>query len=379
MSVGYEARGLTKRIISRAATPIGSQLRSLLIEEVKGGRLTPGSKIPSERELALRYGISRASVRDSIALLISEGVLVRAGVRGTFVAERPPQFAVAAQATRNIVLLANRNVFDFFQFRYSEIQAGAGSELRSRGYNLVLHSIQDGEERLVREALAPGGKPCVDGCLIAGKIRRQVFETVRELGLPVMLIDRVPGGEMQGAYSIRADYISGTHAAMRHLHALGHRDIGFIGFADSQKYRAYCQGLKQLRIAYESDFVDFVELFDLPPAMLAGYRSLQTIQSRGRLPTALLVTDDVVAVGVMEALKISGVPVPEQISVVCFDDLGQSTIPPLTRIRFDREEAGRRAARTLLDIANGKPPEVNDIILPVEFVHGLSTATVNSR
>ncbi len=369
---------MRKQIITNAPSPIGSQLRSILLDELRTGLFVPGGKIPSERDLAIRYGISRASVRDSIARLISEGILVRAGVRGTFVADRVPSFAHAAAGTRNIAFLANRSVLEFFHFRYNQILAGIGAELRANGYNLVLHSIPDGNERVIRDALAPGGKPAVDGCLIAGKIRRQAFETVQELRLPSILIDRVPSGETQGAYSIRADYPNGTRQAIERLYELGHREIGFIGFADSQKYRAYSQSLKALGIAYDPDFVDFLELFDLPPAILAGYQSLQTIQGHGHLPTALLVTDDVVAVGVMEALRIAGIGVPEKISVVCFDDLGQSTTPPLARIRFDREDAGRRAAATILQILSGNPPEQKEILLTVEFLPGRSIAPAAS-
>ena len=370
---------MTKRIVATAPTPIGSQLRSILIEELQSGRFSPGGKIPSERDLARRYSVSRASVRDSLARLISEGLLVRAGVRGTFVADRIPGYATSAAGTRNVAFLANRNVLEFFQFRYNHVLAGIGSELRANGFNLVLHSIDETEDRALRESLAPGGKPAVDGCIIGGKLRRQTFHVIQELALPVILVDRGASRDVEDAFSIRADYFTGTRLAIHRLHEAGHRDIGFIGFADSQKYRAYCQALKELRIPYEPDFVDFLELFDLPPAILAGYQSLQAIHARAHLPTALLVTDDVVAIGVMEALQIAGIGVPDRISVVCFDDLGQSTTPPLARIRFDREAAGRLAASTMMSVLAGRPPERKHVLLPVEFVPGRSIAAVNSR
>ncbi|MEO7650353.1 MAG: GntR family transcriptional regulator, partial [Bryobacteraceae bacterium] len=101
---------MAKRIYTSAPSPIGSQLRTILIDELQCGRFVPGGKIPSERDLAQRYRISRASVRDSIARLINEGILVRAGVRGTFVAERIPTFAGTSPGTRNIAFLAYRNV-----------------------------------------------------------------------------------------------------------------------------------------------------------------------------------------------------------------------------------------------------------------------------
>jgi len=66
--------------------PIRTQVREFIVSEIRQGVFAPDRRIPSERELALRYGASRSSVREAIAELISEGVLYRVGARGVFAA-----------------------------------------------------------------------------------------------------------------------------------------------------------------------------------------------------------------------------------------------------------------------------------------------------
>jgi len=72
-------------IHSDSPTPIRSQLKELLLRDIREGRFLPGCRIPSEREIAAKYGISRASVRESISELLNSGLLFRTVGRGTFV------------------------------------------------------------------------------------------------------------------------------------------------------------------------------------------------------------------------------------------------------------------------------------------------------
>src|SRR5437762_331172 len=77
------------------ATSVRAQLREILLSEIKEGRFPEGGRIPSERDLAQRYGISRASVREAITELINEGILFRTVGKGTYIATA----SVRAQAS----------------------------------------------------------------------------------------------------------------------------------------------------------------------------------------------------------------------------------------------------------------------------------------
>jgi len=90
------------------------------------------------------------------------------------------------------------------------------------------------------------------------------------------------------------------------------------------------------------------------------------------------VTNDLVAIGVMEALGVAGIRVPDQISIVGFDDIGRKTSPPLTTIRADLVAAGRLAAKALLDRIEGKRPQPLPITVPVKLLVRGSTAALGA-
>lgn len=361
-----------REIRPESITPISAQMRLLLLREIREGRFRAGTRIPSERELAEQYGISRTSVRESVTQLVSEKVLVRDKRRGTFVASHPASEPPPAQGAATAYLVS-RALFDFFTLRNSRILLGAQESLQQRGYSLGLHTITDEARAGLPRAIARHGRPAIGGCIVSGRMRHQVLDALRAASLPTVVVDREAPPGFDEAVSVRADYTTGTRLAIEHLCSLGHRRIGFIGFSDSQKYQAYCDSLRALDLPAGLEQAEFLDIFDLPPAILAGYQAMRRLLAGGRPPTALLVHNDLIAVGVMEALRIAGLEVPRDVSVVGFDDLGQSTTPPLARIRADLVELGRAAAESLIKRMHKEPLE-SRLFIPVELVPGRSTA-----
>jgi LacI family transcriptional regulator len=108
--------------------------------------------------------------------------------------------------------------------------------------------------------------------------------------------------------------------------------------------------------------------------MLAGYRAMRQLIARaGQRPTAVLITNDFAALGAMEALAVAQILVPDDISIVGYDNFGQGSTS-LTTIRSDLMEVGRIAARTLLQwIETGRAPNQRTTV-PVELIVRASTA-----
>ena len=103
---------------------------------------------------------------------------------------------------------------------------------------------------------------------------------------------------------------------------------------------------------------------------------MQTIVAVDPLPTAMIATNDLVALGAKDALSVAGIEVPQRMSIMGFDDLGAETDRPLTTMRTDSAEVGKLAVRTLLDqIRNGTPSQ-NRVTVPTELVIRESTAPV---
>jgi LacI family transcriptional regulator len=127
---------------------------------------------------------------------------------------------------------------------------------------------------------------------------------------------------------------------------------------------------------YEPGWVVFLQFPGLQPSVLSGYRGMQTILAGGKLPTAMIATNDLVANGVKDALAVAGIEVPKRMSVMGFDDLGADTQQWVTTMRTDSAEVGRLAVLELLEQIRGGRPSQTRVTVPTELIIRNSTAPV---
>jgi LacI family transcriptional regulator len=318
--------------------------------------------------LAERYGVSRGSVRATLADLVEVGRLVRAAGKGTFVAAPRVDAPVLLRATsRDIAFVISENIFRFVETGYNRILAGVEQVCRQRGLRLLFHSVGEEEAELHLTGSDGQEPPVVAGCIVTGGVRARTLDRLHAMSIPVVVADPLVAYDDQHC-SIGFNYAQGTQDVVRYLYELGHREIGFIGFPNSEKYQSYWHALQEHDIPYNPNFVEFLELSDLEPSLLMGFRSMRKMIQRARIPTATLVTNDLVALGAMEALAMAGIRVPHEVSVVGFDDLVVDSTPPLTTVRVDSLELGRTAAQTLLRKINGDSSVESRVQVPVELV-----------
>jgi DNA-binding LacI/PurR family transcriptional regulator len=346
----------TKSINAKSSVSIPSQLRELVMEEIASQVYKPGERFDSERGLAERYGVSRASVRETISALIDSGVLERAPGRGTFVASPS-----ARTKPQQIVFLISAEILHFAETGYGLILRGAERACSQSGDTLVFRVV--GNEPM--ELFAEDARP--DGVIIVGGVRKDVVQKLRSLQIPVALVDLLERSDASETEAVRIDYASGTEIALQRMHELGHTRIGFIGFSGSYKYELYWQSMERLGLRYDPGCVEFLHPRDLEPGVLSGLRKMQAILARGRKPTAMLATNDFVARGVLEALLMAGLRVPEDVSVVGYDDLNVSTSPALSTIRADLERVGTLAVSALQRQIRGHLSDTQ-VVLPVQFI-----------
>lgn len=176
------------------------------------------------------------------------------------------------------------------------------------------------------------------------------YRKLAESELPVMLVDET--AEVPGAGYIDNDSYSGSLEAARHLIGLGHREIGYLaGRSDTSNHRerfeAYKAALTEAGIGFGPERV--VEVSAPGGTMEGGFRAMRQLLERGLPLTAVMATNDEIAFGALSAVKSDGIRVPEELSVVGFDDNGFAafTDPPLTTVRHEAEEAGYLAACAL--------------------------------
>jgi LacI family transcriptional regulator len=270
-------------------------------------------------------------------------------------------------SSHQVAFLINEDIFSFAETGYGRILRGVEDACRRRGDVLIFKSIgTDAGQLFSKES------PKVDGIVIVGGLRRPLLEHLRLAQIPVVLVDLLIHTKSDDIETVNIDYAGGTRRALERLFELGHRKIGFIGFPGSDKYDSYWQSSAALGLQYDPRLVEFLHSVDLEPGILAGFRAMQRIMKRGLMPTAILATNDYVARGAMEALQAAGIAVPNQVSIVGYDDFGLSTSPSLTTIRADLDEVGRLAMEALRRRIHGEQHGV-PIVVSVDFVERSSS------
>ena len=156
---------------------------------------------------------------------------------------------------------------------------------------------------------------------------------------------------------VTANNCQGAFDAMRYLIQLGHRRIGMVAgpfreSPSSERLTGYRDALTQYAIPYDESLVQYGDF-----SRQSGYTCARALLGLEKPPTAIFASNDPMAFGVMKAIQQVGLRIPEDISVIGFDDITSSaeTHPPLTTVRQPLREMGRVGAQIILDMLRGHP------------------------
>ncbi len=211
--------------------------------------------------------------------------------------------------------------------------------------------------------------------LVTSELTHSQRAQFEQAGIPLVLIDpmNVPD---EGVPSIGATNFAGGMAATEHLLQLGHRRIAMIegrGDAVCSKARlhGYQAALSSAGIAPDPALVRCGD-FEFKPS----YRAALELLALDEPPTAIFAANDMGAFGVIEAARVHGLRVPEDLSVVGFDDndAARTSAPPLTTVRQPFAEIGRAALEAVLQLAEGRPLNSHRVELATQLVVRESTA-----
>lgn len=204
-------------------------------------------------------------------------------------------------------------------------------------------------------SLSPLRGGLIDGVVvIVPRDYQEVIVNLNRYELPFVLIDH--HSEASDEASVTATNRRGMLEATRYLLALGHRRIGFItGRMDiacsHERLQGYRDGLEEVGMPFEPELI--VEGDFLQPS---GFRSAKTLLERPNPPTALLVSNDMMAYGALEAARLLGLTIGQDVSIIGFDDvfLSSQTYPPLTTVRQPLAQMGEVALDMLVDLIQGR-------------------------
>ncbi|GAB3699240.1 LacI family DNA-binding transcriptional regulator [Mariniluteicoccus flavus] len=173
------------------------------------------------------------------------------------------------------------------------------------------------------------------------------------------------------------DNEGGVGEAVSHLTGLGHRRLGHVGGDLLSRSARQRRDAFVAACAERPDGVDGQLLGEFPPTFEGGMGAADAVLGSG--VTAVIVYNDIMAIGLLHRLIAYGVPVPERLSVVGIDNIPVSAVvrPPLTTVELPRRDAGRIAAETMAALLVGSEPAPGDRLLPTHLVVRESTAALS--
>jgi LacI family transcriptional regulator len=172
--------------------------------------------------------------------------------------------------------------------------------------------------------------------------------------IPVIITGKLDGSD---CYRVNIDQMQAMEIVMEYIISLGHKDIALIGGRDNvqstvDKRSRYKQLLKRYGINVRNEFIVEGKRYDDE----SGYECMQKLFALEKLPTAIIAINDFTAVGAMRALTERGISVPEDVSIVSFDNtfIAEVTSPKLTSVSYSYENFGEKIVHAALGAIRGE-------------------------
>ena len=352
------------KVSHTSVIPLYEQLHNQLRQFILSGHWPPESRIPSETELQRQLNISRSTIRQAFRDAEIEGLIERVPGRGTFVALPHSRSSV----NRLIAFV----VCDFGRPVQRRLLSGAEKAARTAGYRVIFSSSNSDtvEEIKLLDQLQKDG---VSGVLLWPSIGdgnpQRLAERAQQDFPPVIMMDRTFNGV--GWDYVGSDNYAGAYTAMQHLIELGHNRIAFLScpllglLPIAERFRAYQAALLESdhqplqpwlvgeanqELSSTSALHAYCDPLNLITNQIVNY-----FKTSAERPTAIFAMNDSMALLGLKAASIAGLRVPDDVSIVGFDDIDMAPYleTPLTTVAQDSFAIGKRAGEFLIERMEG--------------------------
>ena len=333
-------------------------IRDEILSWVQSGTISPGDKIPIEADLATQFSASRQTIRQAVGELVQRGFLERIQGSGTYCIGQPTP--VANQSASGIVGVMTTYISDYI---FPHIIRGIEERLSENGYSPLLFTTQNDvsrERKALKDILSKG----VDGIIAEAtksaytNPNMDLFHQLEAQGIPVVMLHATyPNLHMP---VIEVDDRQGAYLAVRHLIELGHQQIGVIMKMDDRqglrRMEGFLLALNESGYTYDSDHIAFFTTEQQTTIATNYVQSLQQMAPERR-PTAVFCYNDSIATYLLTALREHDLSVPEELSVVGFDDapMAAQSYPPLTTVEHPKHAMGTYAGDLILQMIRREP------------------------
>lgn len=241
---------------------------------------------------------------------------------------------------------------------FSALMEGIDREARSLGYNLIVTYIDENKDNLMKilhiiKVTSPDGI-----MLLATEMTKENLKPFEKLNIPLLLLDSY--FESENLDTVIINNIKGAYKATCYLAELGHIDIGYLHSSVwinnfDQRMTGFKKAINDKGLKLNKNFI-----FCLESTIDGSYKNMfRILENKPQLPTALFVDNDIIAFGAIKAMKEFGIRIPQDVSVVGFDDMPfcEMIDPPLTTVMVYKQRMGMIALKRLVERIDEAPAE----------------------
>lgn len=246
------------------------------------------------------------------------------------------------------------------------------SKLRENGYYLMLRTVKTTEELI---SFLQNWN--VDGLFLTGIFHDNFFDALSAFHIPIVLIDSYV--RQPNVYNVGLEDFQGSYLATKYLAEKGHKRIAYAspfmkdGGVLQERFLGYKAALTDSNIPFDPSI-----LFEYEMDSVASCHAAADAIAAHKDITSLVTSADQLAIGIMSGLHALGIRVPDDISIIGFDDIPmcQMVTPPLTTIHQDMKLKAQTAVEFMLQLLEGDNPEQSNIILPIRLTERQSVRSL---
>ncbi len=276
--------------------------------------------------------------------------------------------ALASRRAQSIGLILTRNPHHIASDAFlNQILDGLITAAHEHSIRLLIDIVEIQHQQKAYLELVHANR--IDGLILSGpRFDDQALLSLQEDHFPTVLMGQIPDTDF---YSVDIDNFTASKQAVEHLVKLGHNRIACITnaalsyTAAADRMSGYREVLATHGILYDESLVRYG---DFDPD--SGYQQMKDLLRTNKLPTAVFVASDVVAIGAKAAIVEKGLRIPGDIALVGFDDipLARYLDPPLTTVRLPASELATRASQMLVQLINKETPAEQLVLLESQLI-----------
>ncbi len=351
-----------------------------MLEEIRNGKFPLGSKLPSQAELVAKYEVSVNTIRQSLLSLEKRGIIRKEQGKGSFVSLQANQ-SRGKKALRNVGLVFERTYHPEDVQAESQFLLAISDVCREQCIRLVVVETEFdshlGGEKLIESF---DGMPLDGVCLYlheADGAAERISSLQNEFGAAVVVFPGTTNLPMP-MDCIDVELCQGVSHMMKYLLALGHRRIGYVGpfvteclAGDQQltsgRIQTYLKAMKDAGINVDRSIAIETPVSSEPSP--ANYEKILDIVRGDNPVTAIFAANDWMARNLLHCFWKAGVKVPDDVSLVGFDDLpyARELVPSLTTVAFPFEQIAKTSIQLLKHRIYGERQSLKKVTLAAEL------------